>query len=87
MSTECADAYVLLAEAAQDPQEMRSLYEQGVQAGERVLGPEIFAEEVGHFWGIVETRPYMRARLVWPKCCGPQVSGKPPSAISRNSCA
>lgn len=63
MSAECADAYVLLAEAAQDPQEMRSLYEQGVQAGERALGPEIFADEVGHFWGIVESRPYMRARF------------------------
>jgi tetratricopeptide (TPR) repeat protein len=63
ISAECADAYVLLAEAAQDPHEMRGLYEQGVQAGERALGPDIFAEEVGHFWGIVETRPYMRARL------------------------
>ncbi len=27
------------------------------------LGPEFFEENVGHFWGIVETRPYMRARL------------------------
>ena len=62
ISAECADAYVLLAEAAQDPNEIRSLYEQGVQAGERALGPEIFAEAVGHFWGMVETRPYMRAR-------------------------
>jgi tetratricopeptide (TPR) repeat protein len=63
ISAECADAYVLLAEVAQDPNEMRSLYEQGVKAGERALGREIFAEEVGHFWGIVETRPYMRARF------------------------
>ena len=63
VSADCADAYVLLAEAAQDPHEMRRLYEQGVQAGERALGPEIFAEEVGQFWGVVETRPYMRARF------------------------
>ena len=56
ISPDCADAYVLLAEAA------RCLYEHGVQAGERALGPESFTEEVGHFWGIVETRPYMRAR-------------------------
>src|SRR5579871_3678295 len=39
VSAECADAYVLLAEAAQDPHEMRDLYEQGIQAGERALGP------------------------------------------------
>ena len=63
MSAECADAYVLLAEAAQDPHEMRRLYEQGVEAGERAVGPELFVEEVGHFWGMVETRPYMRARF------------------------
>jgi tetratricopeptide (TPR) repeat protein len=62
ISPECADAYVLLAEAASDPHEACRLYEQGVQAGERALGPEVFAEDVGHFWGILETRPYMRAR-------------------------
>jgi tetratricopeptide (TPR) repeat protein len=40
----------------------RLLYEQGVQAGERALGSDVFVHDVGHFWGIVETRPYMRAR-------------------------
>ncbi|HLJ68659.1 MAG TPA: hypothetical protein VKX16_14985 [Chloroflexota bacterium] len=63
ISSDCADAYVLLAEASADPQEARRLYEQGVQAGERVLGPETFTEAAGHFWGLIETRPYMRARL------------------------
>jgi tetratricopeptide (TPR) repeat protein len=62
ISPDCADAYVLLAEATSDPEEARRLYERGVQAGERALGPEVFAEDVGHFWGILETRPYMRAR-------------------------
>jgi tetratricopeptide (TPR) repeat protein len=61
-SPDCADAYVLLAEASGDPQEARALYEQGVRAGERALGPAPFREDVGHFWGILETRPYMRAR-------------------------
>ena len=40
-----------------------ALYAQGVAAGERGLGEKDFAEGVGHFWGIVKTRPYMRARL------------------------
>lgn len=62
ISPDAADAYVLLAEATDDPQEARRLYEQGVAAGERALGQEIFTQEAGHFWGIVETRPYMRAR-------------------------
>lgn len=62
ISPDCADAYVLLAEAATTPAAARRLYEQGVQAGERALGPEAFTADSGHFWGIVETRPYMRAR-------------------------
>lgn len=64
VSEDCADAYVLLAEeTATNPDEARNLYEQGVKAGERALGARAFEEDVGHFWGILETRPYMRARL------------------------
>src|SRR5262249_29892832 len=60
---DCADAYVLLAENAQSRKEALRLYEQGVAAGERALGPEAFEQEAGHFWGLLQTRPYMRARL------------------------
>jgi tetratricopeptide (TPR) repeat protein len=63
ISGDCADAYVILAEeTAHSPEEAKELYERGVKAGERALGPEVFEEDVGHFWGILETRPYMRAR-------------------------
>jgi len=63
ISPDCADAYVLLAEAdAKTEEEARAYYQKGVEAGERALGPELFEEGAGHFWGILETRPYMRAR-------------------------
>jgi tetratricopeptide (TPR) repeat protein len=62
IAPDCADAYALLADSASDPREARRLYEEGVRAGERALGPEAFDEGRGHFWGIIETRPYMRAR-------------------------
>ena len=63
ISPDCADAYVLLAEeTARSLEEVRDLYEQGVKAGERALGPEAFKEFEGDFWGVLETRPYMRAR-------------------------
>lgn len=63
ISKECADAYVLLAEeSARSVEEAKELYEAGVEAGERALGAEAFAEYEGHFWGVMETRPYMRAR-------------------------
>ncbi len=60
---DCADAYVLLAEHAPRRKEALGLYEKGVAAGERALGPEAFQRDVGHFWFVLETRPYMRARL------------------------
>lgn len=69
ISPDCADAYVLLAEeTARTPAEALQLYEQGMQAGERALGAEAFKEDAGHFWGIMETRPYMRARAGVAEC-------------------
>ncbi|MFL5961802.1 MAG: hypothetical protein ACJ757_02770 [Gaiellaceae bacterium] len=63
ISPDCADAYLLLAEeTASSIEEARELLEQGVSAGERALGREAFEEDVGHFWDLIETRPYMRAR-------------------------
>ncbi|MCL4394610.1 MAG: hypothetical protein M1482_07380 [Chloroflexi bacterium] len=63
LSVNCADAYVLLAEEEADTiQRALEYYQQGVIAGERALGKNFFEESAGHFWGILETRPYMRAR-------------------------
>lgn len=62
ISADCADAYVLLAEAAATPAKALELYRKGVEAGERALGKQAFENDAGHFWGILETRPYMRAR-------------------------
>ena len=62
LSPDCAEAYLLLAEQAPNRRAALGLYEQAVAAAGRTLGPEIFADGVGHFWGLLETRPYMRAR-------------------------
>jgi tetratricopeptide (TPR) repeat protein len=63
LSRDCADAWVILAEEASDLERARGLYSEGVTAGERALGQELFEREAGQFWLLVETRPYMRARL------------------------
>jgi tetratricopeptide (TPR) repeat protein len=34
-----------------------------VAAGAKRLGPQAFKDFVPHFWGVIETRPYMRARI------------------------
>lgn len=61
-SGECADAYNVLARAeAHTPKEQLDLYEKGVEAAQRALGEEQMEELEGRYWGVVETRPYMRA--------------------------
>lgn len=59
----CADAHVILAEAAKEgTDEELDHWRAGVEAGKAAIGPE-FDDLVGDFWGFLETRPYMRARL------------------------
>ncbi len=68
ISPDCADAYVILAEAAGPLDKALELYRKGVEAGERALGKEAFKDDVGYFWGLLETRPYMRARAGLAQC-------------------
>jgi len=59
----CVDALRQSAAFAPELGERINALEQTVQVGEASLGKEQFAELRGHFWGALETRPYMRARL------------------------
>ncbi|MBX9942912.1 MAG: hypothetical protein K2Y40_02425 [Reyranella sp.] len=60
----CADAYAILAgEAKAGSDEQLELWRRGVAVGEEALGSKLFEEMAGHFWGILETRPYMRSRV------------------------
>jgi tetratricopeptide (TPR) repeat protein len=62
VSPDCADAHLVLAENAPTRKDALEQYRQAVAAGERALGEDFFRNQVGHFWGILESRPYMRAR-------------------------
>ena len=63
ISEKCADAWVLLAEEASTPDAAVERYERAVLAGAAAIGADRFASLRGEFWGHLETRPYMRARL------------------------
>ncbi|PZN08669.1 MAG: hypothetical protein DIU76_02035 [Bacillota bacterium] len=63
LSADCADAWVILGHEADSLEEAIRCYTEGVRAGERALGARVFEEDSGHFWGLVTTRPYMRARF------------------------
>ncbi len=64
LTPDCAEAYIILAENAanRDLPAAVEYAREGVRAGELALGKEPFLEDVGHFWGVLSTRPYMRAR-------------------------
>lgn len=55
--------WLVLGESASTPDRAIPLIERAVDAARRVIGTDRFAEMAGHFWGHVETRPYMRARF------------------------
>ncbi len=58
----CVDALVILAHGGSESQdELIENLEKTVWMGEQALGEEFFVENEGHFWGLIETRPYMRA--------------------------
>jgi len=63
LSPDCSDAYLLQAEWCESTRDRLPLLEQAVAAGERQHGADFFTQNAGHFWGITETRPYMRARM------------------------
>jgi len=59
----CVDALVILAHGGSESRdELIENLEKTVRIGEQALGEEFFEENRGHFWGLMETRPYMRAR-------------------------
>jgi tetratricopeptide (TPR) repeat protein len=63
---DCGDAHMLLAELARGPKEALDHYSHAVESHARALyelTKDPFGEWDGHFWGMIETRPYMRARL------------------------
>ncbi|MEK7794633.1 MAG: hypothetical protein AAB353_08890 [Candidatus Hydrogenedentota bacterium] len=59
---DCADAYGVLAQGPRVTLAERiKLYRRAVEGAERSLGKKCFKQNVGYFWGLLETRPYMRA--------------------------
>jgi tetratricopeptide (TPR) repeat protein len=62
------DAYVLLGEEATTYEQAIEYFLQGLQAAEREFGQAFFKENTGAFWGLIETRPYMRAKAGYADC-------------------
>ncbi|WP_274364191.1 tetratricopeptide repeat protein [Paenibacillus thermotolerans] len=63
------DAYLLLAEEATSGEEVLQYLQKGLAAGENDLGEAFFKENEGYFWGLIETRPYMRVKYNYAETC------------------
>lgn len=63
-----ADAYNYLASIERDIDKAIKQYDKAIKAGERTLGKKFFKEEKVYFWGMLETRPYMRAKAGLADC-------------------
>ncbi len=57
-----ADAYNYLAEKEKNITKAIELYEKAIVLAKETMGTDAFKEYKGYFWGILETRPYMRAK-------------------------
>jgi tetratricopeptide (TPR) repeat protein len=64
-----SDAYLILAEESENEQEARALLKAGIAAAGRELGEDFFAKNKGHFWGLHETRPYIRICKSYAESC------------------
>jgi tetratricopeptide (TPR) repeat protein len=59
---DCVDALVVLGGIESDsPRKMIEALQKAVAAGERSLGATFIKKNKGDFWGLLDTRPYMRA--------------------------
>jgi tetratricopeptide (TPR) repeat protein len=58
----CSDGYLILAnDLAKSAKERLSYIQEAVVAGERAIKVLKLEEAQGQYWGLIETRPYMRA--------------------------
>jgi len=59
----CVDALHILSQlGSENDEELIDNLRRTVERGEKGLGKKFFKENVGYFWGLIETRPYMRVR-------------------------
>lgn len=58
----CVDALMMTATMmSETPLQYINMTQLAIEAGRMELGEEFMEENKGHFWGLLETRPYMRA--------------------------
>lgn len=68
LDPDCIEAYEYLGGIQRSIGKALSFYEQGIKIGRKRFGGAFLKENKGHFWGIFETRPFMRCLQNYADC-------------------
>ncbi|MGI6320344.1 MAG: hypothetical protein ACOXZK_05175 [Bacteroidales bacterium] len=64
----CIEAYEYLGIIEQNAIIANVFFERGVSIGRKIFGGDFLEKNKGHFWGIHETRPFMRCMQQYAEC-------------------
>ncbi len=65
---ECVEAFEYMGDMAGSPMNSLMFFKNACVLAEKKLGEKFFQENKGNFWGIHETRPYMRCFKSYAEC-------------------
>jgi tetratricopeptide (TPR) repeat protein len=68
VDSDCIEAYELLGFLEESTEIATVFYEKGISIGRQLFGGKYLKENRGNFWGIHETRPFMRCLLHYSDC-------------------
>lgn len=68
LDRDCIEAYELLGLMEDYPEIATAFYEKGIAIGRRVFGGKYLEENKGFFWGMHETRPFIRCLYHYADC-------------------
>ncbi len=68
LNPDCIEAYEFLGSVQSRIESALTYFEKGVNIGKRIFGDNYLKKHRSHFWGLHETRPYMRCLLEYADC-------------------
>lgn len=68
LDSSCIEAYEYLGGTTRSIDKAISYYKTGIEIGRKRFGGAFLEENKGHFWGIFETRPFMRCLQNYADC-------------------
>lgn len=68
LDNECLEAYEFLGKTEKEPEIAACFYEKAIAIGRKFFGGKYLIENRGYFWGLTETRTFMRSLFMQSNC-------------------